>query len=138
MAPVARRRRLPAVCVDPSRELRTVAGLRPYRTSGFRAAAENAGDKLVAHNYASRLALDASDARAIAVLDAGAVGLASARLLQRRGADVRIYTAAPVRGRRCRLAIGLRLLEHEDVRDVRAARYALGREPPAERLRADA
>jgi glycine/D-amino acid oxidase-like deaminating enzyme len=110
MAPVARRRRLPAVRVDPSREIRTVVGLRPYRASGFRVAAENVGDKLVVHNYghggsgvtmswgtadlATRLALDAGDARAIAVLGAGAVGLATARLLQLRGAAVTIYTAA--------------------------------------------
>ncbi|HEY2745649.1 MAG TPA: FAD-dependent oxidoreductase [Polyangia bacterium] len=107
---VARRRRLPPVRVDPSREIRTVVGLRPFRQSGFRVAAEPLGDKLVVHNYghggsgvtmswgsadlATRLALDGSDARAIAVLGAGAVGLATARLLQLRGATVTIYTAA--------------------------------------------
>ena len=108
--PVAHRRRLAAVRVDPSREIRTVVGLRPYRASGFRVAAESVGDKLVVHNYghggcgvtlswgtadlATRLALDGSDARAIAVLGAGAVGLATARLLQLRGAAVTVYTAA--------------------------------------------
>ena len=107
---VARRRRLPPVRVDASREIRTVVGLRPFRQSGFRVAAEPLGDKLVVHNYghggsgvtlswgtadlATRLALDGSDARAIAVLGAGAVGLATARLLQLRGATVTVYTAA--------------------------------------------
>ncbi len=104
------RRRLPPVRVDASREIRTVVGLRPFRASGFRVAAEPLGDKLVVHNYghggsgvtmswgtadlATRLALDGSDARAIAVVGAGAVGLATARLLQLRGATVTIYTAA--------------------------------------------
>lgn len=108
--PIARRRRLPPVLVDAAREIRTVVGLRPFRRSGFRVAAERIGDQLVVHNYghggsgvtmswgtanlATRLALDGSDARAVAVLGSGAVGLASARLLQLRGASVTVYTAA--------------------------------------------
>ncbi|MGZ3405903.1 MAG: FAD-dependent oxidoreductase [Polyangia bacterium] len=105
-----RRRWLPPVHVAANREIRTVVGLRPFRASGFRVAAERLGDKLVVHNYghggagvtlswgtsdlATRLALDGSSARTVAVLGCGAVGLATARLLQLRGATVTIYTAA--------------------------------------------
>jgi glycine/D-amino acid oxidase-like deaminating enzyme len=108
--PVARRRRLPAVHVAANREIRTVVGLRPFRASGFCVRADRVGEKLVVHNYghggsgvtlswgtsdlATRLALDGSSARNIAVLGAGAVGLASARLLQLRGANVTLYAAA--------------------------------------------
>src|SRR4051812_42260877 len=83
------RRRLPPVRVAADREIRTVVGLRPFRPSGFRVAAESLGDKLVVHNYghggagvtlswgtaelATRLALDGSPARNIAVIGAGAV-----------------------------------------------------------------
>jgi D-amino-acid oxidase len=105
-----RRRWLPPVRVAANREIRTVVGLRPFRASGFRVAAERVGDKLVVHNYghggsgvtlswgtsdlATRLALEGGSARNVAVLGCGAVGLASARLLQLRGATVTIYTAA--------------------------------------------
>jgi D-amino-acid oxidase len=105
-----RRRWLPPVRVAANREIRTVVGLRPFRASGFRVAAEQIGEKLVVHNYghggsgvtlswgtsdlATRLALDGGSARNIAVLGCGAVGLASARLLQLRGATVTIYAAA--------------------------------------------
>ncbi len=108
--PIARRRRLPPVRVAADREIRTVVGLRPFRPSGFCVRADRLGDKLVVHNYghggsgvtmswgtsdlAARLALEGSSARNVAVLGAGAVGLASARLLQLRGAAVTIYTAA--------------------------------------------
>jgi D-amino-acid oxidase len=107
---VAHRRRLPLVRVAANREIRTVVGLRPFRASGFRVAAERLGDKLVVHNYghggsgvtmswgtgdlATRLALEGSPARNIAVVGSGAVGLAAARLLQLRGATVTVYTAA--------------------------------------------
>jgi D-amino-acid oxidase len=110
LPPMVRRRKLPPVRVSADREIRTVVGLRPYRPSGFRVAAERLGDKLVVHNYghggcgvtlswgtselAARLALEGSSARSVAVLGAGAVGLATARLLQLRGAAVTIYTAA--------------------------------------------
>ena len=37
--------------VDQSRVIRTVAGLRPYRRSGFVVRAEPLGDKKLVHNY---------------------------------------------------------------------------------------
>ena len=86
---------------------RQIAGLRPFRPTGFRVEAERAGRTLLVHNYghggcgvtlswgtASRaveLALQAAP-RQVAVLGAGAVGLATARLLQERGVSVTIYT----------------------------------------------
>jgi D-amino-acid oxidase len=41
---------LPKVLVDESRVIRTVAGLRPYRRSGFVVRAEPLGDKRLVHN----------------------------------------------------------------------------------------
>jgi len=88
------------------RIVRTVAGLRPFRPSGFRVAAERLGRTLVVHNYghggcgvtlswgtaarAVALACESSP-RTAAVLGAGAVGLATARMLQERGVHVTIY-----------------------------------------------
>ena len=42
---------LPPVIVDESRVIRTVAGLRPYRRSGFVVRAEALGEKRLVHNY---------------------------------------------------------------------------------------
>ena len=42
---------LPPVKVDESRVIRTVAGLRPYRRSGFVVRAEQLGEKRLVHNY---------------------------------------------------------------------------------------
>lgn len=98
--------RLPPVLVSEERIIRRVVGLRPYRPNGFRVAREAFGDKVVVHNYGhggggitlswgtSKLALDLgydSAQSEYAVLGCGAVGLACARLLQERGARVRIY-----------------------------------------------
>jgi|SRR5688572_1900416 D-amino-acid oxidase len=85
---------------------RQVAGLRPFRPTGFRVETERIGRTLYVHNYghggcgvtlswgtASRaveLALQAAP-RHVAVLGAGAVGLATARLFQERGVGVTIY-----------------------------------------------
>lgn len=95
------------VKVAPDRVIRTIAGSRPFRPSGFRLEAESFGDKTVIHNYGhggggitlswgtSHLAMELaqqSSHRRCAVLGAGAVGLSSARLLQDRGWDVTIYT----------------------------------------------
>jgi glycine/D-amino acid oxidase-like deaminating enzyme len=100
------RNRLPAVRVAQERLIRIDVGLRPYRPSGFRVAREALGDKALIHNYGhggggitlswgtAKLALDLgydSNVREYAVLGGGAVGLATARLLQERGAKVRIY-----------------------------------------------
>jgi D-amino-acid oxidase len=99
-------RRFARVHVSDDRIIRTVVGLRPYRASGFVVRMEKIGDKTVVHNYGhggggitlswgtSELAVDeawATGERRFAVLGCGAVGLASARLLQQRGAEVTIY-----------------------------------------------
>jgi len=93
----------------PNRVIRDVVGLRPFRPQGFRVEAERLGDKLLIHNYGhggcgitlcwgtGRMALEAAlehSGRRAAVLGAGAVGLAQARLLQDAGFSVTIYTKA--------------------------------------------
>src|SRR5688572_17358424 len=99
-------RRLARVQMSPARVIRHVAGLRPFRRSGFRVAAESWGDKTIVHNYGhggggvslswgtAALALELARAtthRTAAVVGCGAVGLATARLLQDAGFDVTIY-----------------------------------------------
>src|SRR6059036_3145959 len=101
-------RRFARVKVSPDRVIRTVVGLRPFRPSGFVVKAEKLDTKTVVHNYGhggggmtlswgtSHLAVEhaqaaAGDVRRCAVLGCGGVGLATARLLQRRGFDVTIY-----------------------------------------------
>jgi D-amino-acid oxidase len=103
-APVLRR--LPPVKVSLDRRIRQVVGHRPYRPSGFALRAEKLGDKLVVHNYGhggggislswgtAQLALEIareSPERRAAVVGCGAVGLASARVLQDAGFDVTLY-----------------------------------------------
>jgi D-amino-acid oxidase len=106
----APRRRLPRVLVSPKRVVRTVVGLRPFRPSGFRVEAEPLGDTLLVHNYGhggcgvtlswgtARLAIDriveSGRGGPVAVIGCGAVGLATARLLQTLGSDVTIYARA--------------------------------------------
>ena len=100
---------LPRVNVDASRLIRTVAGLRPYRPSGFVVRPEQLGDKRLVHNYghggggitlswgSSKLATDLGlpgHAGPVAVLGAGIMGLSTARLVQDAGYPVTIYTAA--------------------------------------------
>lgn len=100
---------LPPVQVDESREIRTVVGLRPYRPSGFVVKPEKVNDTLVVHNYGhggagitlswgtSKLVVDLGaqgHSGPVAVLGSGAVGLATARLLQEAGFAVTIYTKA--------------------------------------------
>lgn len=103
------RRRFARVRVSPDRVIRTVVGLRPFRPSGFVVRAEKLGEKTIVHNYGhggggvtlswgtAQLAVEEAaktgEPRA-AVLGAGAVGLATARLLQQRGVDVTLYAAA--------------------------------------------
>lgn len=101
-------RHLVPVNVAPERVIRTVVGLRPFRPSGFVVKAESLGDKLLVHNYGhggggvtlswgtARLAADlisgaGKSSGTAAVIGCGAVGLATARTLQRRGFDVTIY-----------------------------------------------
>src|SRR5215469_12038303 len=103
--------RLSRVDVRPELEIRTVVGLRPFRPSGFVVRGEKLGDKLVVHNYghggggvtlswgtgalAARIVRQAqteAEPQPVAVLGSGAVGLATARLLQERGHSVTIYT----------------------------------------------
>ncbi len=96
------------VRVSRDRIIREVAGLRPYRAEGFVVRAERFGSKLLVHNYghggggvtlswgtadmAADLVTGSGREGDVAVLGAGAVGLATARLLQRRGRTVTIYT----------------------------------------------
>jgi D-amino-acid oxidase len=107
-ATVAPRPCLPRVNVSPERVIRTVAGLRPYRASGFVVRPEPLGEMLVVHNYGhggggitlswgtAKLALDlglpARDGP-VAMLGAGIAGLTTARMAQERGRQVTIYAA---------------------------------------------
>ena len=100
---------LPPVLVSPERVIRTVAGLRPYRASGFVVRGEPLGDKRLVHNYghggagitlswgSSRLAtllgLQGHQGP-IAVIGAGIMGLTTARLAQEAGFAVTIYAKA--------------------------------------------
>src|SRR5260370_28072141 len=99
-------RQLARVKVGSERIIRTVVGLRPFRPSGFVLKSEALGAKTLIHNYGhggggvtlwwgtAHLATELAQAtghRQAAVLGCGAVGLASARLLQRRGVEVTIY-----------------------------------------------
>ena len=100
------KRQFSPVRVSRDRLIRTVVGLRPYRSEGFVIKAERLGEKLLIHNYghggagitlswgAATLAVehtrDAQQNR-FAVLGSGVMGLSVARLLQRRGAAVTIY-----------------------------------------------
>jgi D-amino-acid oxidase len=101
--------RLAPVHVSQDRVIRTVVGLRPYRAGGFVVRAEAFGPKTLVHNYGhggggitlswgtSHLAVDlgfAGPDRDYAVLGCGAVGLATARLIQQRGGRVTIYAKA--------------------------------------------
>jgi glycine/D-amino acid oxidase-like deaminating enzyme len=100
---------LPPVLVDPARVIRTVAGLRPYRASGFVVRAEPLGDKRLVHNYghggagitlswgSSKLATELGlpgHQGPVAVIGAGVMGLTTARLVQEAGFAVTVYTAA--------------------------------------------
>ncbi|NKB32465.1 MAG: FAD-dependent oxidoreductase [Pseudomonadales bacterium] len=95
------------VDVSDDRVIRTIAGLRPYRSKGFNVSAERMNDKVVIHNYGhggggitlswgtSHLAMELATQtqhRRCAVLGAGAAGLSAARLMQNAGWDVTIYS----------------------------------------------
>ena len=95
------------VNVSENRIIRTIAGLRPYRPSGFVVKAERMNDKVVVHNYGhggggitlswgtSHLAMELANQtqhRRCAVLGSGASGLSAARLMQNAGWQVTIYS----------------------------------------------
>lgn len=104
-----RKRHFAPVKVSRNRLIRTVVGLRPYRSEGFVVRAERIGEKLLVHNYghggagvtlswgtaslAVELARSTNSVAGgrFAVLGCGVIGLATARLLQRRGGAVTIY-----------------------------------------------
>jgi D-amino-acid oxidase len=91
------------------RVIRTTVGLRPHRDSGFVLRPDKLDDKLLIHNYghggagmslawgtglmAAEFATE-HQARQVAVIGCGSVGLTCGRQLQRRGFDVTIYAAA--------------------------------------------
>ena len=94
------------VDVADERIIRTIAGLRPYRPSGFNVSAERMNDKVVVHNYGhggggitlswgtSHLAMEIATQtqhKRCAVLGCGSAGLSAARLMQNAGWDVAIY-----------------------------------------------
>src|SRR5215470_4518017 len=106
LLPTLNGRPLLPVHVAADREIRTVVGLRPFRPSGFVVRAEKFDDTLIVHNYGhggggitlswgtARLAVDLGIqgyTGPAAVLGCGAVGLATARLLQEAGLQVTIY-----------------------------------------------
>jgi D-amino-acid oxidase len=94
------------VQVEESLEIRTNAGLRPYRPSGFVVRREDTGGKVLVHNYghggggvslswgSANLALSLAQpvrGKDCAVVGAGVMGLSTGRLLQLQGARVKIY-----------------------------------------------
>lgn len=92
--------------VTPEGVVGTVVGLRPFRREGFRVEVERLGGKVVIHHYGhggcgvtlswgtAQIALEhalETPHRSVAVLGAGAVGLATARLFQQHGFTVTVY-----------------------------------------------
>ena len=104
--PGSARRAFAKVRVSPDRVIRSIAGLRPFRPSGFVVRADRADDRTIVHNYghggggitlswgSSALAVDLATAAGqprVAVIGCGVMGLTTARLLQDRGFDATIY-----------------------------------------------
>jgi len=100
------RRNLAAVRARPDRLFDITVCLRPFRAAGPRLETEQVDDKLVVHNYghggsgwslswgSSTLAVQkafAASPREVAVVGCGALGLTSALLAQRAGAQTTIY-----------------------------------------------
>jgi glycine/D-amino acid oxidase-like deaminating enzyme len=100
---------LPRVEVARERVIRTLAGLRPFRASGFVVRAEALAGKRLVHNYghggagitlswgtarlATQLGLPGHSGP-VAVIGAGVAGLTTARLVQEAGFPVTVYAAA--------------------------------------------
>lgn len=97
---------LPPIRATPDRLFRVTVCLRPFRAAGPRIEVEQVGAKRVVHNYghggsgwslcwgSAQIAVGlamADGARDIAVIGAGALGLAAALTAQRAGANVTIY-----------------------------------------------
>jgi glycine/D-amino acid oxidase-like deaminating enzyme len=97
----------PPLGIDESRLIRTTVGLRPYRPDGFVVRHERFGDKVLVHDYGhggsgmtlcwgtAQMAIESvlyNLGREAAVIGAGVIGLATGRLLQRRGVKVTIYS----------------------------------------------
>ncbi|MBT32363.1 MAG: FAD-dependent oxidoreductase [Thalassobius sp.] len=96
----------PKLKVSLDRVIRETVGLRPFRKTGFRLEKEMLDQKTIVHNYghggsgwslswgtgniASDLAIETGKKK-IAVMGCGTVGIATARLLQKKGCDVTIY-----------------------------------------------
>jgi len=96
----------PKLQISLDRVIKETVGLRPFRKSGFRLEKEMLDKKTIVHNYghggsgwslswgtgniASDLAI-ATGEKNIAVMGCGTVGIATARLLQRKGCQVTIY-----------------------------------------------
>lgn len=96
----------PPLRLDQSRLIRTTVGLRPYRPDGFVVRNERLGEKIVVHDYGhggsgmtlcwgtAQMAIESvlyNLGKEAAVIGAGVIGLATARLLQRRGVQVTMY-----------------------------------------------
>jgi len=97
---------LPPLYASTDRITRITVCTRPFRAQGPRLDVEQLGTKTIVHNYghggsgwslswgSSTIAVQnamATGERRIAVIGCGALGLTSALLLQRAGADVTIY-----------------------------------------------
>lgn len=107
--PARPRVRLTPLRVAPELVIRTTVGLRPHRPGGFVLRAEKLDDRLLVHNYGhggagwslswgtGSMAADIvgeAGHRQAAVIGCGIVGITCARLLQRRGIETTIFTAA--------------------------------------------
>lgn len=95
------------VQVSKERIIRQVTGLRPFRPSGFVLMRDRLDEKVLVHNYGhggggislswgtAKMAADLAcetGATSFAVLGAGVIGISTARMLQRRGGAVTIYS----------------------------------------------
>ena len=152
--PLAAKKRaaIARVKVSPERVIRSIAGLRPFRPSGFVVRGEKLDAKTVIHNYGhggagitlswgtAQLAVEEgakSGARECAVIGCGVVGLSTARLLQLRGYNPVIYAKAMPPETTSNVAGGLwepvSLFDHDRVTPafhaqfVDAARFAFRR-----------